>query len=81
MKSALVFCYFYLKEPPDATEICTNNELNLWVRGSKNCSISLTAPFPRFLTHLGIKLGSKGHNSIQHEELCLLSETFICKYF
>lgn len=54
MKSALVFYYFYLKEPPDATEICTNNELNLWVRGSKNCSISLTAPSPRFLTRLGI---------------------------
>lgn len=45
---------FFLKEPPDATEICTNNEPKLWAHGSKNCSMSLTAPFPRFLTRLGI---------------------------
>lgn len=53
-KSALVFCYFYLKEPPDAADICTNNEPKSWARGSKNCSMSLILLFPRFLTCLGI---------------------------
>lgn len=54
MKSALVFYYFYLKESPDAIEICTNNEPKSWACGSKNCSMSLTLHFPKFPTRLGI---------------------------
>lgn len=53
MKSALVF-YFYLKEPPVAIEIYTSNEPKSWAHGFKNCSMSLTLPFPRFHTRLGI---------------------------